>query len=194
MSTNRKPKTTKADRLLERAIRSIRRVERKYRVDFGISYVQIGSKQEASYVFWQSGATICLGDDLKGRQFLEFLYHELGHALVSEYDLADFKRYFTKRRSRGQQVNYNLDTERFRRRPRESGFPSGYAQIDWEEDFAETLSCYLINGGKTRGLVKYGNEVISLSDDRKLRRKLVIIREALAYCRQIERVHLNMAI
>ncbi len=195
MATSRKTRRgTRADRLLERAISLIRKVERDYEVDFGISYVQIGSKQEASYMFWSSGGVIFLGDDLKGRQFKEFLFHELGHALSTEYDLSDFKRHFTKRKSHGPQGNYNMDTERFRRRPRVEGFSSGYAQIDWEEDFAETFSCYLVNGGKLRGKVLYGNEEISLADDPKLRKKLLVIRETLEFCRVVEKVHLETAI
>jgi len=176
--------------MLDRAVRCIRRLERRYYIDFGVLYVQIGRSKEASFVAWNLRPTIFLGEDLRGRAFLEFLYHELGHVLASQYDLTLFKRRFSKRAARS---GYERATEVFRRRPRSYGFPSGYAEIDWEEDFAETFSCYMVNKGKTRGAVYYGGEHISLSGDLRLRRKLTLIRAILRYCRDSERQRLEEA-
>jgi len=65
--------------------------------------------------------------------------------------------------------------------PRLPGFASGYARLDREEDFCETLAAYLCNRRTWRRKIRFNGETISVKDEPRLARRLeavhVVVRE-----------------
>jgi hypothetical protein len=114
-------------------------------------------------------------ENLKGA-----LYHELGHALCSEYDLSSHLLAFTRGRPRKLK-----DSDA----PPPGGFVSNYARKNREEDFCETFSAYLLNGRRTRGIVTFEGNKLNLDRDLRLKKKFHAVVGIIEVCANYEIEH-----
>jgi hypothetical protein len=177
------------------AIRLIEDAEAELGIDTGIWWAMRAPLTQrlgydgAHWDFPVIGGTIFIAPHLQGRTLREVVYHEMGHAIAGQYDIALFLGVFTKRKPDvgfWDWRDYMDDGARFEQQGRKTGFVSGYAQTTREEDFCETLSCYLVNGGKTSGVLGYAGEKFTVGRDERLRKKLKRIPEILEACAEAE--------
>lgn len=180
---------------LDKAQHLITRFEQNHTIDTGVRWVaqtplvglfgDVGARWDWP-VF---GSTLYLAKGLEGRELEEVVYHEMGHSIFAEYDLTPFMGAFTRREvgtSIADYLNYAKDGARFASQGRVDGFVSGYARTTREEDFCETLACYLVNGERTRGRFEYAFDEFTTRGDARVARKLDAIAEILEACERAE--------
>ena len=180
---------------LDNVLRIVLRFESKYWIDTGIEWARVsvfsmGDGVDGCHEPWPLiGNVIVVNAALRGRAVREAVYHEIGHGIWHNYDLVDYAGVFTRRAASitlKQWWSYGSDGSRFAEEGRKPGFVSGYARTTREEDFCETLSCYMVNGGKTEGRLKYARETFNVVNDSKLKKKLQVIPEILEACAEAE--------
>lgn len=137
---------------LDIALTLVSKFEARYGIDTGIWWAaraplsEYWSYDGAMWDFPILRGTMFVAPGLRGRALREVVFHEMGHAIASEYDISAFLGVFTRRyASMGfwEWWRYGEDGARFAAQPRATGFVSGYARTTREEDFCETLSCFI---------------------------------------------------
>ncbi len=154
---------------IEKVRTMISRVERQFSIKFGKVFLRLSSARVSAAVFPLGGSEfrIELPTSFGNRMFKEDLFHELGHIFRWRYGLdAIERRHFSSRRLH--RKTKNRDSQKFERC---KGFVSEYAATSQDEDFCETFSAFLVNGGKTSGIIKYDGERIDLKMDSVLSAK-----------------------
>jgi hypothetical protein len=149
----------------------IEEIQEKYDINFGtISLSLSKSRREAALLpLGRSKFKIELPTRVGRRELLEDLFHELGHAYRLRNGLSSNERahFFS-----GRQVGLSqFDLKEWDSIARPEGFVSCYAITRQEEDFCETFSAYLVNGGRCSGVIIYDSNRIDLERDLVLKRK-----------------------
>lgn len=164
------------------AVRLIERVEDEFSFDSGVRRVVVLPWTGGLYF---SRPWVLIGNTIKvhaaGPRTFElrgFVYHELGHAICDHFDVAQYLKPFV-RRFQSCFSDYRAASNRAAEAERRSGFVSGYASCNREEDFCETLAAYLLNRSTWRRSVSFECEVINSRADGKLRAKLDAVHELL---------------
>lgn len=165
------------------AIRLIERVEDKYGIDSCVEGVYCRPALTLSAEYYTRNhkrkpgiiRVPCLPP--RSRKLKEFTYHELGHALLDHYRVRSVLKHFTRRKSEGWQ--YQFETWRFARLPRMKGFVSGYAALNAEEDFCETLSAYLSSTTFAFKRFHFNGKQILVESDLQLQQKLRAVSDIL---------------
>ncbi len=115
--------------------------------------------------------------NVRGVQFREFLYHELGHVLFSTYEISEeFLKIFCNKDPAWLEQLYDpflTDCIEHLEHPHE--FVSDYATRSTEEDFCETFSAWVMNDFKTNGLITYDGNHLNLKQDKRLQKKFFTI-------------------
>lgn len=173
---------------LKLAVKLTYDLEMKLKVSFAVKSFRVLPKvffqSSAQYEGWFGG--VIQLPNCRGKLFREFLYHELGHALDAGYEIPEsYFKSFTSRNPDG--IEYILENGKYADKDRVTGFVSGYARLSRREDFCETFSAWILNGYKTSGRIVYGEEVIDLTKDLRLRRKFEAVKAIAEYCQDIER-------
>jgi hypothetical protein len=161
--------------IAEAAVRRVERVEERFGFDSGVRRVVVLSGPlEARYRpsdRWLLPATVRLPPlPPRSRMLAEFVYHEMGHAMVERYSLGSVLGHFTRRVC--DDDDYEAVTARAAAAPRPRGFVSAYAACDREEDFCETLAAYLANRATWSEHLTFNGGRFSVRGDARLRRKL----------------------
>lgn len=111
------------------------------------------------------GRIITVDIHLKGRQLFETVAHEVGHSLLNKRKLSQpLKSLFTT----DKEYDARLKT----------GFFSGYARTDWEADFCETFSAWVVNSGRLNNVV-FECRTFNLKRDEVLLAKYMAIKQYL---------------
>lgn len=177
---------------LQLAAKLTAKLERDLRITFAVTHFrQLSYGLEKIEYFkrraWYEPWGIIQLPKCTGVQFREFLYHELGHALLAEYQVSNqLLKPFTNRRSTF--LDYLNDVETFCEESRSQGFISSYASINRAEDFCETFSAWVLNDFKTSGKLVYNGETVDLSKDPRLKKKFVSVKEIISACAEAEDV------
>lgn len=184
MSVNMAKKLTE---ILESDLQVVFAVKYFRQFSWGLERIEY-FRNTAAYESWCEG--VIQIPKCRGIELRQFLYHELGHALLAEYEIPKtmFKK-FTSRASSG--IKYSLEIGKFSQRERREGFISGYAVINKEEDFCETFSAWVLNAYKTTGTVQYDGESLNLTKDIKLKAKFLAVAQVVKYCQFIEKQYNN---
>lgn len=166
--------------------KEVEKIERRYGVSFGLDSV-IAPGPILSWLIFGAGAytylpflknTVFVNSNLSPRQFLEALYHELGHAFVEKYKVK-IPRFFNA--CSGTDIGYWGYLQRgmkLAHRPRRSTYCSGYSETNREEAFCETFSCYLLNR-KTTGQMTYEGETFTVKEGTRLHKKFLAVAQKL---------------
>jgi len=179
----------------DRILKIIDDLEKELKVFFGIEAVvttPFSSAGFSEYFFWFfERKTIYIPSGYRGRELREYLYHELGHALVNNYKLSNrmLKGFCSKISKDGwiEWWKYQWNVIKYSTKERKHGYVSGYASLDREEDFAETFSAFLLNDGKIgNGKIVYdGNKInLNATKERNLKNKFKTIKEIIKFCRE----------
>ena len=177
--------TGEYEKTAKAAVGLIERIEDKYGFDAGIEAVYCRPSLSISACYYTRdhhrlpGVIRVPRLHPRSTQLRELVFHELGHAIMDHYRVRSYLKHFTRRQSFGWQ--YTFDTWRFNRMKRKPGFVSGYAALNSEEDFCETLSAYLCSSKRSRSYIAYNQQRIQLETDSRVRRKLRIVRQLLEY-------------
>lgn len=140
----------------------VARIEKLYGISFGLDTV-VAPGPVLSYLIFGAGMfvelpflknTVFVNSNLNEQQFKEALYHELGHALLSNHGIKVPRDFNGCRDHKDGYWAYLRRGSRLAGTPRHKSFCSGYARTNREEDFCETFACYLINN-KTKGWMTY---------------------------------------
>ena len=177
---------------LKTAIKLTVKLEQQLGVSFGVSYFReaaFGLDQLDLFKFrgWYEPWNVIQLPNSRGVVFREFLYHELGHALMSEYSISkSLMKLFTTRAP--SYLKYLREVGEFSNGPRPLGFISRYATINRSEDFCETFSAWVLNDFKTQGIIRYNGDRINLNADSKLRLKFEAMKQIIRACADAERL------
>lgn len=171
---------------LKLAVTLTAQLESELQVTFAVSHFRqlslgLGKINYLKCRAWYEAWGIIQLPKCKGTLFREFLYHELGHALLAEYNISkNLLTPFTTRQSK--LFKYFNDVNDNSEGPRPDGFVTKYAGINRSEDFCETFSAWVLNDFKTSGKILYNGDLIDLSKDSKLKKKFEAVAEILNAC------------
>lgn len=170
--------------ILKTAQRLTTELEQQLEIEFKFEYFRTFSV--AKNLGWHEKATgVVQLPAIDGILLREFLYHELGHVLLSTYNISKVMlRPFTKRDPHIVRYYFDIHSDKWEKR--ESGFISGYAAISTQEDFCETFSAWITNDFRTSGTFRYNGHIIDASDDSRLRKKIVAVKKLVKHCQQID--------
>jgi hypothetical protein len=158
----------------------IKEFNSRWGYELNISKIIFWNKDFAEYEESAVGrGRIRLNQNKSRKEMAEDLYHELGHAIIHQYgvkrkDLSQFRdtspRISLARFSKLKHVEQIAPPK---------GYVSWYSQINGTEDFCEVLAAWAASDYKLKGVLKYDGHKFSLNKDKKLRRKVEIIRKIL---------------
>lgn len=148
--------------------------------ELNIAKIIFWSKDYAEYEESAVGrGRIALNKNKTRKEMAEDLYHELGHAIIHQYgvkrkDLSQFRdkspRISLARFSKLKNVDRVAPPK---------GYVSWYSQINGTEDFCEVLAAWASSDYKMRGQLIYDGNKFSLSKDKHILRKVLMIRKIL---------------
>ena len=164
------------------AVRLIEGCEAEFNFDSGVRRVLVLSgPREGRYLPRERllfAATVRIAPmPLRAPALREFVFHEMGHAIVEHHEVGDYLGPFTQRTI--DDDAYEEESNAAAERTRPAGFVSGYATCDREEDFCETLAAYLTNRSTWRTRLSFNGEQIAVRNNARLRRKLDAVHELL---------------
>lgn len=148
--------------------------------DLQISRITFWSKDFAEYEETAVGRGSIRLNKFKTRsEMAEDLYHELGHAIIHQYGVKrkDLRRF--------RDSSPRISLARFsklkyiEKKAPPAGYVSWYSQINGTEDFCEVLAAWASSGYKMKGVLSYDGHKFSLTRDKTLLRKVLVIRKIL---------------
>jgi hypothetical protein len=164
------------------AEKMIRRVERKYGFESGVSRVVPFPTEGGFYRYrsnWIGGGIVKVPvRSPRSRALREYTFHEMGHAICDYYSVEEWLTPFT-RRVQSTDEEYERASADAALRARRDGFVSGDATCNREEDFCETLSAYICNVRTWRRSIVFERDHVDVRRDARLRRKLDAVHELL---------------
>ena len=170
-------------RIVTAAVDMITEVEEAFQFDSGVKRVYVWPfKESGDYLpreTWVLSSTVGVPDHTPdSRSLREFVYHELGHAICDGFDIrSHLKPFIRKPVRRGREYSAAVaKAANYRRLP---GFVSGYARLDREEDFCETLAAYLCNRRTWRRQIWFAGDMPSVKDEPRLLRRLEAVHQVM---------------
>jgi hypothetical protein len=124
---------------------------------------------------------ILIPADAKGELLKEYVYHEIGHALIQQYKIPrTMLRHFVE-------LSPKLSRDRAHKLYHDGvgspkGWVSWYAMVTGTEDFCDTLAAYCCNDYRKRGHWVFENFYFDLNQNRILQRKILWVDRILEYC------------
>jgi hypothetical protein len=117
----------------------------------------------------------------RGAELKEFIFHEMGHALlhqfcVPKHMISQFSR-LSPYLPRPKAIKLMTDSQ-----PSPKGWVSWYAMTSGTEDFCETLGAWAANNYKAKGLWRFNNFVFDIGNDRLLQRKIRWVQQIVELC------------
>lgn len=119
----------------------------------------------------------------RGSVLREFVFHELGHALIDQYvvPLKLLSRFVSESPGLSRTKAIELMEQDV---PAPGGWVSWYAMVNGTEDFCEVLGAYASNGYRRRGHWKFASFEFDVTHDRPLQKKIDWVEEVLLACWQ----------
>lgn len=175
--------TARHQPIADRAMSLVERCEQEFEFDSGVARVVVLTGPRGGRyvprVWWPIGGVIKVHPaPLGSKELKEFVFHEMGHAIAEGHELGPWLGDFC-RVIHADREAYELASDAAANRPRRAGYVSGYASCNREEDFCETLAAYLSNRKSWRDTLRFNGELVAVSADTKLRRKLDAVRDLL---------------
>lgn len=179
----KKKLTGEYGKIVTAAVDLIVAVEGEFQFDSGVMRVYVWPYAEGGTYYdreqWVVSGALGVPDVATDSRCLrEYVYHELGHAICDGFDIRSYLMPFIRKQV-PHGPGYEEAVNRASCLPRLSGFVSGYARLDREEDFCETLSAYLCNRRTWRRKIRFNEETISVHDEPRLLRRLEAVHVAL---------------
>lgn len=117
----------------------------------------------------------------RGSLLREFIYHELGHALIDQYrvPLRLLSLFVAESPGLKRSKAIELMGEDV---AAPEGWVSWYAMVNGTEDFCEVLAGYASNGYRRKGQWQFSGFTFDVTHDRLLQRKIDWVEEILAVC------------
>ncbi len=117
----------------------------------------------------------------RGKVLREFLFHELGHALIDQYvvPLRLLSRFVSESPGLSRAKASELMEQDV---PAPCGWVSWYSMVNGTEDFCEVLGAFAANDYRRRGKWQFSGFEFEVTNDRLLQRKIDWVEEILDEC------------